>query len=229
MINKPVERVLEKNLSWWTAIASCVVRSPPQPRHLLRLVLQPPHRHAQAQVRAQAQLLLLHAGKIERINQQFKRFEINKQQTKKELSFGDSKQTNKKQPTWDSSHCLAADLSHILAPIVRTPRAFRSWSGRAGICLTSISWSEKSATRCSNPFPLKNLDVSLAALQPITRRKSNIPAGYILLTEWINQQFSLTTCFGTSWMCQDDKFLVLVNWIHGNHSKTPKISTHHPK
>ena len=29
MINKPVERVLEKNLSWWTAIASCVVRSPP--------------------------------------------------------------------------------------------------------------------------------------------------------------------------------------------------------
>ena len=55
--------------------------------------------HAQAQVRAQAQLLLLHAGKIERINQQFKRFEINKQETKKELSFGDSKQTNKKQPT----------------------------------------------------------------------------------------------------------------------------------
>ena len=52
--------------------------------------------------------------------------------------------------TWDSSHCLAADLSRILAPIVRTPRAFRSWSGRAGICLTSISWSEKSSTRCSN-------------------------------------------------------------------------------
>ena len=68
-----------------------------------------------------------------------------------------------------------------------------------------------------------------SALQPITRRKSNIPDRYILLTEWINQQFSLTTCFGTSWMCQDDKFLVLVNWIHGNHSKTPKISTHHPK
>ena len=61
----------------------------------------------------------------------------------------------------------------VLAPIVRTPRAFRSWSGRAGICLTSISWSEKSVTRCSNPFPLKNLDLSLAALQPITRRKSN--------------------------------------------------------
>ena len=68
---------------------------PPQPRHLLHLVLQPPH--AQAQVRAQAQLILLHAGKIERINQQFKRFEINKRETKKELEI-QNKQTKNNQP-----------------------------------------------------------------------------------------------------------------------------------
>ena len=74
-----------------------MVRSPPQSRHLLRLVLQPPHRHAQAQVRAQAQLLLLHAGEIERINQQFKRFEINKRETKKELEI-QNKQTKNNQP-----------------------------------------------------------------------------------------------------------------------------------
>ena len=72
MINKPVERVLEKTLADGQPLPLAWSDLPPQPRHLLHLVVQPPHRHAQAQ------LLLLHAGKIERINQQFKRFEINK-------------------------------------------------------------------------------------------------------------------------------------------------------
>ena len=66
---------------------------------------------------------------------------------------------------------------------------------------SSMSCSIKIGLKCSIPFPLRNLDVSLpAALQPMTRRKRSIPVSYIVLTEWIDQQSRLSIYFGTSWI-----------------------------
>ena len=99
---------------------------------------------------------------LERIDWETKIDSQQKLKNKPKVLEIENKQTTY-QPTWVCTHCLTADLSRSLAPIVLTPISMRRWSDRDEICRTSISWSEKVGFRCSNPFPLRNLDVSLAA------------------------------------------------------------------
>ena len=65
-----------------------------------------------------------------------------------------------KRKTWFSSQWLAADLIRSLDPIVRTPSSTRRWSGMAGICRTSTSWSTNLGFKFPKPFSLRNLDIS---------------------------------------------------------------------